>query len=374
MVLRDDLTERRLTPEQWVTDGKVKGKIREPSKATQNLRRGFLDVYAQANGRPIDEVIASIETTTQLYDSAKNLVNYCRARGFKVGTVAEYRSMIPGFFSDVFGSSFVKKVFEEQVPSIQSTVTTSKAFFSRDVLVRALKAAGPRDKALLYLLSYGFRINEALSRRMEDIEDKGTHAIVKLWADETKTRELRRQFISKECMDIIRTYHSLLPESQKGSKWLFPGEKTHLVRSPALGNSFKKLFKAVGLEDTPREIVSPHGLRAFAEDQMRACGLSDTYTKQIVGHDTGTEENYKRWVAIEEEWVKKCLDRMSWLRPTEVIVTKYEKDPRTDKLVHIVKLLLKVRQKEVEGDLPPEVETFLLEDTKELEDKSEEDR
>lgn len=31
-ILHDDLSERRLTPEEWVAQGKVKGKVREVSK------------------------------------------------------------------------------------------------------------------------------------------------------------------------------------------------------------------------------------------------------------------------------------------------------------------------------------------------------
>src|SRR6266571_4973764 len=212
VALKDDLGEQSMTPEKWISEGKVHGEVKDVSKSTQQLRSQFLDRFAEANGAPIEEVVASITTKSELYQSAKNFITYCEVQGFKVGTTAEYRSMIPGFFEAVFPESYDRTVFETKVKTIKMEVTTSKASFDRDTLVRLLKMAGPLDKALLYVQSYGFRIGEVVSRELSDIENKGAYGIIKLWSDQTKTREARREYVSGECLKILRDYRALLPE------------------------------------------------------------------------------------------------------------------------------------------------------------------
>ena len=392
MALINDRTAKLLTPDDWIVRGKVRGRIQDVSVSTQYSRRAFLAIFARANGtKTASEVIAGIKSTTQLYKSAQNVVEYCKnVAHHKPGTIADYRNMMPGFFTEVFGKDFDRKAFEEDVPSVKSIVSTVKAEFDRDMLVGLLKEGStPRDKALLYFLSYGFRIGEILSRKFSDLEDKGEYTIVKLWSDETKTRESRRQFVSKECMNVLRSYHATLREKQKNSLYLFPGEtspKTHVaghLSKVAAGDSLKKLFISHGLKDTAREIFSPHGLRTFAENQMREAGLNDTFTKQIVGHSAKTEDSYKGWQAIEKAWVAKCLTKMTWLRPTEIALVE---NPETRKELDLLKAkvtelttpegLLKALKQAyiIEGSLPGEIPNKKLELAKKIQKQLEDDQ
>ena len=155
MALINDRTAKLLTPDEWIVRGKVRGRIQDVSVSTQYSRRAFLALYARANGaKTASEVIAGTKSTTQLYKSAQNVVQYCKnVAHHKPGTIADYRNMMPGFFTEVFGKDFDRKAFEEDVPSVKSIVSTVKAEFDRDMLVRLLKEGStPRRQSTTLLL------------------------------------------------------------------------------------------------------------------------------------------------------------------------------------------------------------------------------
>jgi len=79
MALINDRTAKLLTPDDWIVRGKVRGRIQDVSVSTQYSRRAFLALYARANGaETASEVIAGTKSTTQLYKSAQNVVEYCK--------------------------------------------------------------------------------------------------------------------------------------------------------------------------------------------------------------------------------------------------------------------------------------------------------
>ena len=226
------------------------------------------------------------------------------------------------------------------------------------------------------------RIGEWISRKISDLEIRPQgYARIKLQASETKARSYRYVFLTKEVVDFVKQYHAGMKETE----WVFPGE-VHVLKNgrgpiqptgkhldyATAEEQIKRLFRRAGLKDKEdgTEIYTAHSFRSFTDRELRKCGLSEKYVELTIGHANvlAASASYKDWEQIEKDWFELCESKLTWLsEKVEVIVTK--KDPRVDKLAQIVKHLLKERTEE-SGDLPEEFERFMLEETKELEDKS----
>jgi len=191
-----------------------------------------------------------------------------------------------------------------------------------------IELAGPRDRALIGLLSSGMRIGETVSRKMSDLEVRANgHGRIRLQAENTKKRRKRFVFLTSEGVQWIHDYHNGL--NVEGSEtWILPGEKgEHLSEEAGYaifkGSKSKKsngysgkfyvgLFEKVGLHDSEDEIYSPHSFRVFASSHLRRSGLNESWVDAIVGQMSrlGSKTHYLDWDQIESEWLSKVHDTM----------------------------------------------------------------
>ncbi len=284
------------------------------------------------------------------YDSANAMIRSLQDKGLKPISIALYRSMLggegdskhgAGFFLSTLGEeNFKVSTFNRLVPSGTSYVSVTKKAPTVEELKHLLEIANLRDRALLSVLATsGMRIGEVLSRKMADIEvrkpsEKEEYGIITIRARESKTRILRKVFLTRECLGFLRAYHSSLTESRaKNSQWMFPGGEGgrpsstgkinpgHLT-SISAWDAMKDLFRLGGLNDTDDEIYSPHSMRTFCEAQLRKTELNDTYIDAILGHGIGAKKNYLpgQWDDIADEWYNLCSKRFTWHDTIEIIV------------------------------------------------------
>jgi len=379
---------------EWATSSEL-------SDSGRKGRRKMLKALAETNGRLGSEVSISLENLTALtqavesilediklekvtlYQVSRKMLDTLRPR-MKPSSIYQYRSQLPLFFKSTLGeSAFNQSEFDRFVPAGDYYPSSEKLVPSRDEFREMLKHTTPQYRAVIGgLACSGMRIGEWISRKMSDLEiRKDGYARIRLQASETKARAYRYVFLTKEVVDFVKQYHAGLKETE----WVFPGE-VHVLKNgrgptqptgkhldyATAEEQIKKTFQKVGLKDKEdgTEIYTAHSFRTFADRELRKCGLSEKYVELTIGHKNvlAASASYKDWEQIEKDWFELCESKLTWLsEKVEVIVTK--KDPRVDKLAQIVKHLLKERTEE-SGDLPEEFERFMLEETKELEDKS----
>lgn len=380
-----------ITWNQWADDRSVIPKVRDTRKA-------LLVELARTNGKEsVDDLLNDIwlDKITP-YQVSLSYINGLRDRELKGGTIAQYRSMLPGFFQSVLGEdNFSVKVFDRLVPKGDSYTVIVKKAPTAEELRHMLRLANPRDRALLGLLAgTGMRISEVVSRKLTEIKPgkkEGYYRLV-LKPGETKARYRRWVPLTAETYKWIQDYHEGIP-----SPWIFPGEhvgrrprgqdKAELVLNKHLTvvsayNSIKSLFRQAGLRDSEdgTEIYSPHSYRKFAENYMVRCGLGEKFVGSIVGHAGPMGRAYKDEDDNEttENWFETCADKMTWLQEVVRII---EKDPEVETIKRenaaIKRLLLEIVQAQKaklephEGHRPTEELAKLMELAKQLEDKKE---
>src|SRR5467141_2507427 len=103
-----------------------------------------------------------------------------------------------------------------------------------------LKISTPQYRALIAsLASIGWRIMEALTRKMSDLEIRPHgYARIKLRARETKAREFRYVFVTKEVVEMIKVYHL-----STSSEWMFRGERGNHLSYAGGEEQIKRTFE-----------------------------------------------------------------------------------------------------------------------------------
>src|SRR2546427_4150318 len=162
-------TKGVITPKEGVEDSSV-------GLTTRKRRKLVLGLYAKANGRQTaEEVVADlIADQKTVTGTSRAFMNFLREakhpiskEPLKPSTIALYRSMLPEFFESVLGeNNFSRKTFDRIVPVGDSYVSTTKKVPKFEDMPKILSLAGPRDRALLGVLAWGMREDEALSRKI----------------------------------------------------------------------------------------------------------------------------------------------------------------------------------------------------------------
>jgi integrase len=284
-------------------------------------RRYVVRLFEEANHASIAQILAELKADrTTPYAVSKRFMDHIR-KGRAPYTCYVYRSMLFGLLVATLGEENCRKsVFHRLVTYEPPYVVRTKRSPNPENLRAMLLMATPLYRALIGLLACtGTRIGEALTRKMSDLEIRPDgHARITLRASETKARNLRYVFATKEVMDWVDVYRK---STGTKSEYVFPGDRTGHLRYGGVQEGIKNLFRKVGLQDSPDKsfIYSAHSLRTFADTQMGRAGLDRKWIELIIGHKNSlaASGSYKDWDAIEEEWVKTCADKMQFLTHTD---------------------------------------------------------
>ncbi len=334
---RDLAATPALTPEQWAEDSSV-------SRQTKQRRRLVVRMLSRYNGfESIESLLGAVKGhKLSLYTASKIVIDNLRQEGLKVASINEYKSCFPDFFERVLKVKIDRVDFNKLVGETSGEVTTSKASPSQDNFVRMLRVANAKDKVLLGMLASGFRVGEAISRKMSDLEIRPQgYARVTLKPSETKAKYKRYVFLTKELVDWIQAYHLTVK-----SDWVLPGEQMDHFSSSSALRRVKELFVTVGLHDTDTEIYSPHSLRTFADTAMSKAGLDRKYIEIICGHKSklGATAAYIDPTDLETAW-HAIEPQLSWISKTFEVVKedtrlRTEFEAYKDKMERLVRGLL----------------------------------
>ena len=322
------------------------------TETTQLARRHLVELWTMCNGKldpqeVLDDILDGVVTP---YGTGLRVLT--NLRGQAPGTINQYITMLGGegtrkgggFLLSVLGeTNFKVKTFARLVATGKAKTITTKNYPTVEELKHILRSlANPRDRALVGLLAgTGMRIDEALTRKMTDIEripdaKNMNHARIELTADETKSEYSRRVYLTKEIVGWVDAYHT---NGLKDTEYVFPGEQyTAPLAYQTAWEAIKGLFRRCGLKDTDKKIYSPHSFRSFAQSQMRKAGLNEGMIQLILGHTNALSQAYKdKDEEVEAEWLDKCAEKMTWLTET---ITVVKEDPRVEKLETAFKALL----------------------------------
>lgn len=384
----------------WITDPSL-------SESTRHQRRLVLAQFCKANGRlpnatfdkkgnsgrsavSLEEVVGAVESILEdvksgkvtIYQTARIFVTWLIERKKAPWTIAQWRIALPPFFESTLGEDNVKRrVYDRLVPKVKAYNTTQKKPPSVDGLRHMLEIATPMYRCLIALLACtGMRINEALSRKLSQIDRRPSGiGRIKLRASETKAKIDRFVFIPKETLKWIDEFHAQMKMSKiaNPNDWIFPGEKHNHLSSTTAESKIKQYFKLSGMLDKEGDIYTSHSFRTFADSRMSKAGLDRKWIELIISHKSklGASASYKDWEQIEEDWQELCEKEMTWFRPTEVIKEIVDPEARRQ-LDNIRKMLLvlglqEAQIKQIEEGQFPELEDR---ETPRLQDKSESEK
>lgn len=161
-------------------------------------------------------------------------------------------------------------------PAAATSAPKRAAVLTPEQIGQMLQVAGPRDRALVALLTAGAcRIGEATLLQWSDINDQ---CVVTIPGGATKTGKGRSFGLPAPAIEHVEAWRSLCPPSARG--WIFPGvPPRHPIGTRAAQAAIQKLAKQLGLVG-----VSSHSFRRSALTAAHQAGLSLRACAEISGH------------------------------------------------------------------------------------------
>ena len=156
----------------------------------------------------------------------------------------------------------------------KATATKRAAVLSADQIAALLEAAGPRDAALIALMTVGaMRVGEATLLTWADVDG----CAIELPGGITKTGAGRAFTLPEAACSRLRAWREVCPPSNRG--WIFPGIAGQPLSVRAAQTAISKLAAACGLSG-----VSSHSFRRSALTAAHQHGLSLREVAEISGH------------------------------------------------------------------------------------------
>jgi len=156
----------------------------------------------------------------------------------------------------------------------RSTATKRAAVLTADQIDAMLAAAGPRDAALVALMTVGaMRVGEATLLTWADVEG----CSVELPGGITKTGAGRRFTLPEAACRYLLAWREVCPTTKRG--WVFPGIAGQPLSIRGAQTAISKLAAACGLAG-----VSSHSFRRSALTAAHQAGLSLREVAEISGH------------------------------------------------------------------------------------------
>ncbi|MEY4358595.1 MAG: hypothetical protein RLZZ631_81 [Cyanobacteriota bacterium] len=150
------------------------------------------------------------------------------------------------------------------------------AVLSAEQIEALLAAAGPRDAALIALMTAGaMRVGEATLLTWDDVDA----CTIEVPGQITKTGAGRSFTLPAAACRRLREWREVCPPSNRG--WIFPGIKGQCLSVRGAQTAISKLAAEVGLKG-----VSSHSFRRSAATAAHQAGLSLREVAAITGHSS----------------------------------------------------------------------------------------
>ena len=158
----------------------------------------------------------------------------------------------------------------------KAAATKRAAVLSAEQIEALLDAAGPRDAALIALMTAGaMRVGEATLLTWADVDS----CTIELPGGITKTGVGRSFTLPAAACRRLRAWREVCPPSNRG--WIFPGIAGQPLSVRGAQAAISKLAAACGLSG-----VSSHSFRRSAATAAHQAGLSLREVAAITGHSS----------------------------------------------------------------------------------------
>ncbi len=158
----------------------------------------------------------------------------------------------------------------------KATATKRAAVLSAEQIAALLEAAGPRDAALIALMTVGaMRVGEATLLTWDDVDG----CTIELPGGITKTGAGRSFTLPEAACSRLRAWRELCPATKRG--WIFPGIAGQPLSVRGAQTAISKLAAACGLSG-----VSSHSFRRSALTAAHQAGYSLREVAEISGHQS----------------------------------------------------------------------------------------
>ena len=158
----------------------------------------------------------------------------------------------------------------------RSTATKRAAVLTADEIAALIEAAGPRDAALIAVLTAAAgRIGEITLLTWDDVDGCDREIV----GGTTKTGRGRSLTLPAAACQLLEQWRALCSTTKKG--WIFPGLRGQPLSVRAAQTAISKLAAAVGIAG-----VSSHSFRRSALTAAHQAGLSLREVAEISGHQS----------------------------------------------------------------------------------------
>lgn len=154
---------------------------------------------------------------------------------------------------------------------------------------------------IIFLISTGCRINEALSIRAQDITEKDGIGIVSLKGKHVKTKIPRTVYLTPECLALYKVWMSgkreeyLRSSDSRSSRFLtaprkdtiFPFDDStasYMLETALKHSNLLKYHEEQTIDGRKRKITHLHTFRAFFDTTAALNGMPDMIRYKIIGH------------------------------------------------------------------------------------------
>jgi integrase/recombinase XerD len=158
----------------------------------------------------------------------------------------------------------------------RSTAVKRAAVLSADEIAALIESAGPRDAALVALMTAGaMRVGECTLLTWEDVDG----CTVAIPGGITKTGAGRSLTLPAAACRLLQQWRAVCPTTRRG--WVFPGRAGQPLSVRAAQVAISSLAAAVGVAG-----VSSHSFRRSALTAAHQSGLSLREVAEISGHQS----------------------------------------------------------------------------------------
>lgn len=157
-----------------------------------------------------------------------------------------------------------------------SKATKRAAVLSADEIGALIEAAGPRDAALIALMTAGaMRVGEATLLKWSNLD----RCDLEIPGGITKTRVGRSMALPEAACRLLHQWREVCPTTKEG--WMFPGRVGQPLSVRAAQVAISKLAETVGVAG-----VSSHSFRRSTLTAAHQSGLSLREVAEISGHQS----------------------------------------------------------------------------------------
>ena len=259
------------------------------SRGTEGVYLSAIEAACRYSSETPDELVTSLSKASEakLMEFLQGFVNHLANKDKAPKTVQAYLSAVKGFL----------EVNDIDVPLLRRRVRKPRVYVrsadrapTMEELRLVCAGADLETRALLlFLLSSGCRIGEALMVQRDDIEPKGQAHAIRIRPEIAKDRIGRYTFITGEAFEAVEAYLET-----HNSPRLFPLSKARAYHK--LTSAFERTIvirKSAGRRD-----IHPHSLRKFFfTTALKVLGRE--LAEALIGHKQYLDQAYRR-LTLEE--------------------------------------------------------------------------